>query len=755
MSFFSFRLRPVFRTLAVIATCFWLTLIVAYVADRLTRRAAPVVAAQVPLVETKPTEPAAPPATPAQVAESLDHELYGYSRQYRDRIRFLMRQGDAALLCRFRTDFMEEFKSYFGPRVSVEERADPDPAVILSAVLASAPRTAAQAGATDASAPALIDPEKLPRAHALYVRSLNTDREKAILLMDEILALPASERLPMSAIAKYRRARLKMSLEDWATLSDADVKQRLAAIRADLASVPEHAREGSLDPAAISENAAYWIAYTRSMILPYERLTRLGEADIAGSLRTYLTMPRRGSANAVNSCLWLAHKLVLEGDYSELVADQDVRLLITLFLSAGDGNDYETLVETDVLKDRRNRWLDALAQAKVSPSFAAAHVAMIQYAAGRWQDCRTSSLQLPADDPLRKLLLSRCQLRLEGDPAASRRLLEPSQATATTTEPTASPFKPFTDELPLNVVIDPRHKTELTQRIQGEAGMLALANGEFAEALWRFEDGRYGAEALYVAECLMSVDELKSHVDRRRASGQPPVDFEKDYWENHENLEQELASRLMRAGQFELGLQYLPDPLRGPAMNYVLLRRAAERTELDSRSRADCHWRSALAIREIGERILHAPYGLSWSSGGGGWYVGYGYYPRVRLGIPNDDIPAPAMKVIGAGPEEKRRLLAWQSEHIEKPDLSVRDARYAAFRHAMQAARLLPDNDPAGGLILQYAGNLLKYRDPKAANPAYVLLVTRFKATPYGQAALKSRWFSSDRIGPPADILSK
>ena len=44
---------------------------------------------------------------------------------------------------------------------------------------------------------------------------------------------------------------------------------------------------------------------------------------------------------------------------------------------------------------------------------------------------------------------------------------------------------------------------------------------------------------------------------------------------------------------------------------------------------------------------------------------------------------------------------------------------------------------------------------PKAANPAYVLLVTRFKATPYGQAALKSRWFSSDRIGPPADILSK
>ena len=754
MSFFSFRLRPAYRTLAVIAACFWLTLIVAYVADRLTRRDTPVVLAHVPLVEMKPTEPAAPPMTAAQVAESLDNELYGYSRQYRDRLRFLMRQGDAALLCRFRTDFMEEFKAYFGPRVSVAERAEPDPAVILSAVLASAPRSVAQDGAADASASALIDPEKLPRAYTLYVRSLNTDREKAILLMDEILALPASERLPLNAIAKYRRARLKMSLEDWATLGDADVKLRLAAIRADLSSVPEHAREGSLDPAAISENAAYWIAYSRSMILPYERLARLGEADVAGALQTYLTMPRRGRANAVNSCLWLAHKLVLEGNYSELVADPDVRLLMTLFLSAGDGNDHETSVETDVLKDRRNRWLDALAQAKVSPSFAAAHVAMLQYAAGRWQECRTSSLQLPTDDPLRKLLLSRCQLRLEGDPATSRRLLDPNQPLPTT-DSAPNTFKPFTDELPLNVVIDPRHKTELTQRLHGEAGMLALANGEFAEALWRFEEGRYGAEALYVAECLMSLDELKSHVDRRRASGPSPVDFDKDYWEHHENLEQELASRLMRAGQLELGLQYLPEPLRVPAMNYVLLRRAAERSELDSRSRADCHWRSALAIREIGERILHAPYGLSWSSGGSGWYVGYGYYPRIRLGVPQDDIPAPAMKVIGAGAEEKRRLQAWQSEHIEKPDLSERDSRYAAFRHAMQAARLLPDNDPAGGLILQYAGNLLKYRDPKAANPAYVLLVTRFKATPYGQAALKSRWFSSDRIGPPADIISK
>ena len=88
-------------------------------------------------------------------------------------------------------------------------------------------------------------------------------------------------------------------------------------------------------------------------------------------------------------------------------------------------------------------------------------------------------------------------------------------------------------------------------------------------------------------------------------------------------------------------------------------------------------------------------------------------------------------------------------------DLELADARYAAFDLAVKAARLLPNNDPAGGQILQYAGNLLKYREPKAANPAYTLLVTRFKETPYGAEALKRHWFSKDRPEPLADIISK
>jgi len=760
MSFFSLRLRPFFRALAVVATSLWLGLIVAYVADKLS---APTPHAVVPAPLVAAAEPAparkevTPPLTEQQLAERLDWKLYGYSHPGRYRLRVLLERGDGCLLSNLRTDFMEDFKAAFGPRVCKDEKPEPSSDLIVSAVLSALGDILTKDGVaqkvTLADLPGNLD--NLPdRAYALYLKSLNTDRDVAIRLMDELLALPAEQRRPLNAIAKYRRARLKMSLEDWDKLDDAAVKMRLRSIRDDLGAVAAHAREGSLDPAQISENADYWIAYSRSMILPAERLVRLGEADFGGAFDAYLRMPGRGEANAVNSCLWLARKLCDEGRFDGAVDDPDLRLLLTFFLNAGGGNDYRNMIQGDILKDRRIAWLDALAKAKADPAFAPAHIAMLQYAVGRWEDCRRSASLLSADDPLRKLLLSRCQLRLVGDVDASRRLLAPGSAPSAKASDAGKTFAPVTADFDYPTVISLQEKPELAARVEGELGMIALANGDFAEALTRFEDGAYGVEALYVAECLLGIDELKAHVDGRRAQKKPLIKLDGRWFEPLNDLEQELGSRLMRAGRLEEALDYVDPTIRRQTTHYVLLRRGAERTDLGDRSRADSHWRSALAIREIGEQVLHAPYGLSWSSGGS-WYVGYSALPRIRHGRPLDNQPLPSMKLVGASREEIRLLDAWQARYVDNPDLSERDARYASFRHALEAARLLPANDPAGAQILQYAGNLLKYRDADAAKPAYRMLVMRFPQTPYGAHALKAHWFSAERPTPPADIISK
>ena len=753
------RLLPLLRNSLIIVGALAFALGLAYFADVLTDKPLRPAATSHVVTHAQPTGRALTKEearhVEAERSERLDYELYGSSLRRGTNFADLMRNGDASLLSRLHLNFMDELKARFGDRICKDEKPEPTDDIILSEVVgALGAYQAAQAEARAARGEPPATTADVPKAYALYEQSLATDRESAIRLMDELLALPAAERKPLAAIAKYRRARLTMSLEDWHALSDEAAKQRLAAIRADLTSVAGHAREGSLDPANISENTTYWLAHTRSMILPSERLIRMGEADFAGALDTYLRMPRRGHANAVNSSLWLAEKLCREGRFETLVGDPDLRMLITLFFLK---RRYEIDIDNMEPEERRARgleWLDALAAGGIDSSFAPAHVAMLQYSLDRWVDCAATARLLPPSDPLRRLLLSRCNLRLRGDLAVSRRLLASAESVDLTKKSADDTIRLAVNDSTLECVIDLRDPREIHDRVQGELGMVALAEGDFIEALRLFEESRHLSESFYVGECLLELEALKAYVDGRPLVRCDPKMDRSYYHEPLMNLRELVGSRLMRAGRLEEALEYVNPDLRARATSYVLLRRAAARTDLTDRARADAHWRSALLIGEIGETILHAPFGLSWSSGTG-WHVGYGHSPRLRLGQAIEGETLPTMNLIGAGPEERRRLGDWKARHIEAPELSERDARYASFRHAMEAVRLLPDNDPAGAEILQYAGNLLKYRDPKAAVPAYRLLISRFPLTTHGKHALRAHWFSAVRSEPPADILSK
>ncbi len=748
------RLLPFLRDSLLIVGALAFALGLAFLLDRSTDRpeakAAPGVIA--PGKEVAAAKASAPTGrqTAEEAAESREYWLFGLHSKAVLGVHGVMRQGDAGLIGDLGTDLHHDFRSAFGGRVNRDEKEAPNSDRIVSAVLASlAEWQKADQAARQARGEAPLAEPIVPKAYALYQQSLTVDRESAIKLMDELLALPAEERQPLAAIAKYRRARLTMSLEDWPALGDEATKQRLAAIRADLASVEAHAREGSLDPAQISENTAYWLAYTRCMILPSERLDRLGEADFAGAVDAYLRMPQRGDANAVNSCMMLAHKLCGEGYFQPALVDEDLRMLVTIFLTSSGSHNRERQLPSDVLVDRRRQWLEALAAAKVPPTFAPAHVAILQLAVGRWQACAETCATMPAADPTRRLLLSRCNLRLSGDRDVSRAFLDGGSPRLDLT----TPAKGFTTLTTDRTTIDPLDPKTVLKRVHGESGMLALSAGDIPTALRHFDEGDFLMESFYLGECLLTVDELKDYVDRRRIPPNKGHGTDDYSYYPLVNLRELLSSRLMRAGRLEEALEYVDPKLRAQATNYVLLRRAAERSDVGARERADSHWRSALAIRQLGEIIQHSPFGLSWS--GGSWYVGYGYWPRIRLGQSMDDRQPLPMEIAPAGKDETLRLLSWQSQHIDRADLSERDARYASFRHALEAVRLLPDNDPAGAEILQYAGNLLKYREPKAANPAYALLVTRFKDTPYGAEALKRHWFAKDRPEPSADIISR
>jgi hypothetical protein len=816
MSSFRTRLRPFLRMLGVIAGCLGTTLIVLYLTYRLTATSPDASAAG---LRDDAVRTARPEPTAEEKAQERDRNLYGWGGDYRYRIGTIMRFGDMSMLCSFRSDFMTDFRKEFGPRINQSESPSPSADLVVTAVLRPLTLQLRQAGTDEKVLLPIVEyvglkmlPERteewrywkhvyrywqdaqgfwslelvtdfkesellrnkradtttdevayrdalrrIPKAYAFYFDSLTAERTRAIAMMDELLALPEDERKPLNAIAKYRRARLKMSLNDWAVLGDAEVKQRLADIRADLTSVATHAREGSLDPARISDNAVYWIAYTHAMILPNERLIRLGEADFRGALATYLRMPIRDQGNAVNSSFHLARKICAEMKFAGCETDPDLRRVITFYLAAGGSNNADLHLSHAEAKAASAAWLDALANAGVGPEFDPVRIAMLQLVAQRWSDCLRTLALLPADEPMRLLLASRCNLRLTGDLRASGRILDPANTTEATAKlgDMAHPSQPTKIDADFISLVDLDGKSELTDRVMAEKGIIALCHGEFVEALGFFSQAGFETETDYVSECLLTTDELKGFVDTLNKT-------RPKHWQRSVGMvDHRLASRLFRDGRMEEALEYVPSYVAVKARTYVILRRLADRTDVADRTRADAYWRAALIIGEIGETILHAPIGLSWTSDGYGmkpdsnWYVGYGFLPHLRLNMERENEHAQKHVLIAPAGEEKRRLNSWLEAHVAHPVRSERDARYGSFDLALRAARRLPDNDPAGGQILQYAGGLLKYREPKAANPAYQLLVTRFKETPYGEHALKAHWFSAERPSPPADIISK
>ncbi|MEY4819129.1 MAG: hypothetical protein RLZZ23_1902, partial [Verrucomicrobiota bacterium] len=498
MSFFSTRIRPFFRTLAVIATCLWLSLILAYVVDKATD---PVAQATVPAPDTMQKKPSVQnrrnrEPTAAQLEERKDQQLYGDNYVWdRRSTGVVLAYGDMSLLCDFRSDFMNDMKTSFGDRINRQEMEAPTHDLILTEVIKEMTKTLRRRGQKDTDVIAQTiaeylaclvyteDPERYrwrttmkawkspegfwavtkvtdwkesdqliknrqsnppadesyiaalhrtPPAFKAYLTSLTVSRLDALNQMELLLALPPAERKPLEAIAKYRRARLSMNLDDWAMLTDDHAKARLVKIREDLSDVATHASAGSLDPCKISENAVYWIAYTRSMILPASRLVRMGEADFGGAFAAYLKMPMRGEGNAVNSSYRLASRLCAQPDLSAYVNDPDLRRLITIYLAAGGSNNTDHRMNYFEAKDVSAAWLDALAKAEVDLGFDLIRIAMLQHRTGRWQECLTTTRRLPVDEPMAMLLASRCSLRLNGDIDVSRKILDVAGGAQTT-----------------------------------------------------------------------------------------------------------------------------------------------------------------------------------------------------------------------------------------------------------------------------------------------------------------------------------
>ncbi len=323
----------------------------------------------------------------------------------------------------------------------------------------------------------------------------------------------------------------------------------------------------------------------------------------------------------------------------------------------------------------------------------------------------------------------------------------------------------------------------------GEQGVLTLSRGQYVEALAQFHRaatqsagqnrgyysasyGDYYNDLAYVAERVLSSDELKTYVDAHAPASPMPspqavqakaaqqqgrpslrwVALELAPLTVEDNLRQLLARRLVREGRVEQALPYFPDErderfvqssyddqgretpvtwrLRAKAREYG---QALERAHHAWRatSRAQGWYEAAVIARRQGMEIMgyeqgpdYAIYGGSYAGGAG---RGVGLYldetkpvadtPQARA---QADLPGP---LVTAG--ERQRYAASEAKPYQRFHY-----RAIAAGYAMQAADELPARSQAFAAVLCQGVNFVA-DDPARAQPLYLRYVKQGAAVPF------------------------
>ena len=299
----------------------------------------------------------------------------------------------------------------------------------------------------------------------------------------------------------------------------------------------------------------------------------------------------------------------------------------------------------------------------------------------------------------------------------------------------------------------------LRRRVRSELATALLLKGDFMSAAFSLWEAGRSKDFAYVAECIMDVDELKTLVDARWPDNfYPPRREYKDkleeqvtfltMWQDPRTL---LARRLWRAGRYDEAVPYIPRGQRHAAKHIARHMNAIKDTKLKPETRAEHCWLAAGLLAQSRIDPLFCEFGQSWTVYNDLFWHDSPQHPFFRsvfmkkypLSRERYEYKGDPNAFFVPSDEERKRLTNWMALNMEKSDLRHRSEGMEPLRLCMEAASLLPDNDPRGAHMLQWGGNLIRYTHPKGAVPAYRMLVKRFGNTSLGKHASATNWLAS------------
>jgi hypothetical protein len=286
----------------------------------------------------------------------------------------------------------------------------------------------------------------------------------------------------------------------------------------------------------------------------------------------------------------------------------------------------------------------------------------------------------------------------------------------------------------------------------GDLGALRLSRGDFIQAFEALFNGELWEDAAFVAERILTTNELRQYVDSLPPDGKP-----KEGEDYNKKVRWLLGRRLVREDRYAEAKQYLPPPYDKILEKYAKALQDGANEKLSKTERAHAWFTAAWIARHDGMELMGtegAPDGFA--EGGDseipdlakqrrtGFYqtIAYDKGGNVLVDKNGNEKKKNVPAVLKASPKEIQRLNAIKIE----PDVRFH-YRLIAGALAMKAAALLPDNSEELADVVNQAGVWVKDRDEKTGDRYYQVIEHRCANTKIGQTDRAKHWFV-DQEGP-------
>lgn len=561
--------------------------------------------------------------------------------------------------------------------------------------------------------------ELLPAEFADYLEGASAwhnpalvDKGMAREAWERLLARPAAERKFKSTWAAF------MLAKSWDKEEPEKAVEYFRQVR-------ELVRRGFVDSLGLAASSLGWEAR-----IHYQR------KDHASAIKLYLEQLATGDSTATASLSLVGAAALSDSEsLTALAADARTRQFITAYLISVQ--DSSRRHGADMIRQDTGitlGWLSAVEAQGVTDVESAEKLALAAYQSGAYELAQRWIKRAP-NSPFAQWLQAKLLLRAGKVDEAAELLVRVSRSFPTEFPGTNAPTI-FAESLSVEVNEEYHERIPVGRQVLGELGVLRLARREYIQALDALLRSGYWMDAAYVAERVLTVDELKAYVDRAWPAARRDEQIETDAHGAGESVESAkareqirylLARRLARQSQGDVARDYFPPELRADIETLVQALNTGWNESLPAEQRAKSLVEAAALARFKGLELLGTELEPDWHYHGGNFTDGVTVAQREELG---------EKQAIVASEDELRRAQSHQ------PDPALRfHYRYQAAFLAWEAAKLMPDNSDETARVLCRAGSWIKYLDPPTADLFYKALVRRCRKTAIGEQADRMRWF--------------